>query len=103
MPSGMQQMSDLEYVISWGMITAKNGGEMDDVIYNIPIPIPGKINIFVEKLWNDSNDVNGKRPESITVQLMANGNAVSDKTLTLNAGNNWSGSFDNLDEYEGDI
>ena len=34
---------------------------------------------------------------------MANGNAVSDKTLTLNAGNNWSGSFDNLDEYEGDI
>ena len=102
-PSGMQQMSDLESVISWGMITAKNGGEMDDVIYNIPIPIPGKINIFVEKVWNDSNDVNGKRPESITVQLMANGNAVSDKTLTLNAGNNWSGSFDNLDEYEGDI
>ena len=102
-PSGMQQMSDLEYVISWGMIATKNGGEMDDVIYNIPIPIPGKINIFVEKVWNDSNDVNGKRPESITVQLMANGNAVSDKTLTLNAGNNWSGSFDNLDEYEGDI
>ena len=102
-PSGMQQMSDLEYVISWGMIAAKNGGEMDDVIYNIPIPIPGKINIFVEKVWNDSDDVDGKRPESITVQLMANGNAVSDKTLTLNAGNNWSGSFDNLDEYEGDI
>ena len=102
-PSGMQQMSDLEYVISWGMIATKNGGEMDDVIYNIPIPIPGKINIFVEMVWNDSDDVDGKRPESITVQLMANGNAVSDKTLTLNAGNNWSGNFDNLDEYEGDI
>ena len=39
----------------------------------------------------------------IVTMLMANGNAVSDKTLTLNAGNNWSGSFDNLDEYEGDI
>ena len=36
-PDGMQQMSDLDSRISWGEITAVNGGEMPDVIYNWPV------------------------------------------------------------------
>ncbi|MFR7388404.1 MAG: Cna B-type domain-containing protein [Blautia faecis] len=39
----------------------------------------------VKKVWNDSNDQDGKRPAELTVNLM-NGNTVV-RTVTLNAGN----------------
>ena len=41
---------------------------------------------MVKKVWNDSNDQDGKRPAELTVNLM-NGNTVV-RTVTLNAGNN---------------
>ena len=63
-------------------------------------------NIYVEptvtktarKTWEGDN-VN-LRPESITVQLLANGNEVSGKTAILTAGNNWTAEFTGLQKYE---
>ena len=46
---------------------------------------PETIDIPVTKIWSDSNNQDGLRPTSITVQLYANNVAVSGKTLTLNA------------------
>ena len=56
-----------------------------------------KISIPVTKAWNDQDNIDGIRPSSITVTLYADGVSTG-KTLTLNAGNSWSGTFTNLDK-----
>lgn len=56
----------------------------------------GKTSVSVKKIWKDSNNQDGIRPEKITVQLLENGENT-DKTLTLDEKNNWSGSFTDLD------
>ena len=58
-----------------------------------------KIEVKVTKVWEDKDNQDGKRPESITVKLFANGQPTN-KTLTLTKENGWKGSFDNLDEYK---
>ena len=63
---------------------------------------PGKTSISVEKIWNDNNNQDGKRPTSIQVQLKANGNNEGE-TITLNAENNWKYTWNNLSEYENGI
>lgn len=57
----------------------------------------------VTVFWNDNSDKDGKRPETVTVQLLADGKVLEGKTLTLSAadftGNTWKGSFDGLPTY----
>ena len=55
--------------------------------------------IDVTKSWQDNNNNDGIRPESITVVLLADGVETS-KTLVLTNDNNWSGSFTDLDKYK---
>ena len=50
------------------------------------------------KTWKDNDDQDGKRPESIKVNLLANGKVVQSKTVT--ASDNWKYSFTNLPEFE---
>ena len=56
------------------------------------------ISISGTKTWNDANNQDGKRPDSITVNLLANGEKVASKEVT--AADNWSYTFDNLPVYE---
>ena len=58
---------------------------------------PEKISISGSKTWNDNNNQDGKRPESITVRLFADGTEVTSKAVTAN--DNWSWSFTGLDKY----
>lgn len=58
-----------------------------------------QVNIPVEKVWNDSNDQDGKRPNSVTVTLYADGQSTG-QSLTLNEANGWKGTFENLAESE---
>ena len=76
---------DTEYEIS------DNGVE----IYNHHTP--EKVSVEGSKTWNDNGDQDGKRPESITVRLFADGTEVTSKTVTAN--DNWSWSFTGLDKY----
>ena len=57
-----------------------------------------KIDILVKKVWNDNNDQDGKRPESITVKLLFNESEGT--TLTLSKENGWQGTFTGLDQYD---
>ena len=59
---------------------------------------PEKTLVKVAKTWQDANNQDGKRPANITITLLADG-VETDKTLILNANNNWTGSFTDLDEY----
>ena len=61
----------------------------------------GNITIPVAKKWADADNQDGIRPESVTVELLKNGNpCIPAKTITLNSGNNWNGRFPDLPEYE---
>ena len=52
------------------------------------------------KTWNDSDNQDGKRPESITVRLLANGEEKDSQTVTADENGNWTYSFENLPKYE---
>ena len=58
---------------------------------------PAKIEIPVEKTWYDADDQDGKRTDSVTIELLADGEDTG-KTLTLDKTNSWKGSFTDLDQ-----
>lgn len=51
--------------------------------------------IKVVKKWDDDNDRDKKRPNSVTVRLYANGKPEG-KTLTLDENNKWAGEFGDI-------
>lgn len=65
----------------------------------IEVPVQ-KINITVTKRWNDENDKDGIRPDSIDIDLLRNGTVFATATLTSAAG--WMYQFNDLDETDGD-
>ncbi|WP_066191397.1 Cna B-type domain-containing protein [Gracilibacillus timonensis] len=60
---------------------------------------PGKVDIPVEKVWDDANNQDGNRPDGIRVNLLADGEETS-RNIILNESNNWEASFTDLDEYQ---
>ncbi len=54
-----------------------------------------KTSVSVTKEWNDNNNQYGKQPESVQVQLYADG-TKSDAPVTLNADNNWTYTWEKL-------
>ena len=56
---------------------------------------PGKTSVTVTKRWEDDNDQDGKRPNTIKVQLYADGKAQG-KEVELSTKNNWTHTFSNL-------
>ncbi len=62
---------------------------------------PETTSLGVNKVWNDANNQDGSRPDSITVHLVKNG-VKTNQSATLNAANNWSNAnaFTNLPVYE---
>ena len=58
---------------------------------------PKETSVTVTKRWNDSNDKDKLRPESIKVQLYANGEKKGE-AVELKADSNWSHTWNNLPE-----
>ena len=58
-----------------------------------------KVDVKAIKIWDDANNYDNYRPDSINVQLYANGNAYGDE-ITLNDSNNWSYTWEGLDKNE---
>lgn len=56
-------------------------------------------NISITKVWDDEDDADELRPESVTVKLIADNNAT-DYTVELNAENQWTASFTDLAVYK---
>ena len=51
-----------------------------------------------EKIWNDNSDADGKRPGSITVNLLQNGKQIDSKTVDKST--DWKYSFTDLPKYD---
>ena len=78
-------------------------GEQDDDDFE-KIVIEAQTQVTVNKVWNDNNNQDGIRPDSIQVQLVKEVDGekteVEDKVITLSDDNQWKGTFDNLSVYE---
>ncbi|WP_231503939.1 Cna B-type domain-containing protein, partial [Bacillus sp. UNC437CL72CviS29] len=73
---------------------AENGVELD---------IPNKvktISVSGTKIWDDYNNKFGKRPESITVQLLQNGTELKTQEVKADQTGNWNFDFKDLPKYD---
>ncbi|MCW6661548.1 Cna B-type domain-containing protein, partial [Aerococcaceae bacterium NML201209] len=59
---------------------------------------PEKIGLTGKKTWEDANNQDGKRPDTITVNLLAEGKIV--QTVTANQASNWTYNFIDLPKYK---
>ena len=59
---------------------------------------PEKVEVSGTKTWNDNGNKDGKRPEKLTVYLLADGVRVDSKEISEATG--WKYSFTNLDKYK---
>ncbi|MBQ1195616.1 MAG: Cna B-type domain-containing protein, partial [Clostridia bacterium] len=59
---------------------------------------PETINVSGTKTWNDADNQDGKRPESITINLLANGKEIAEANVTAETA--WQYTFENLPKYE---
>lgn len=74
-------------------------GSMTDGFTITNTHVPEMIDeIKVTKVWIDAEDQDGKRPASITINLLADKEKVAD--IVLNDENGWSGSFNELPMYK---
>ena len=60
---------------------------------------PEKVDVDVEKVWEDDNNRDGLRPASITVALLADG-VETGEAKDLSESTSWKASFTGLDKYE---
>ncbi|KAJ82761.1 collagen adhesin precursor [Enterococcus faecalis NY9] len=56
------------------------------------------VNLHGQKTWNDKDNQDGKRPEKINANLLANGKVVATKEVSEAEG--WQYAFENLPKYE---
>ena len=62
---------------------------------------PEVTDVIVIKVWDDADDQDGKRPESLTVTL-SNGDTIVG-SVTLNATNGWTATIKDLPVYAGGV
>ena len=60
--------------------------------------VPATVDVEGKKTWDDANNQDGVRPESITVKLFANGIEVDSKEVK--ASDNWEYTFKNLPKFK---
>ena len=70
----------------------------EEKFYLTPLSKNPAIDIDVTGLWEDDDDNDGTRPESVNVTLYANGKETG-RTITLSEENDWSGTFEELAVY----
>ncbi|ERL12127.1 LPXTG cell wall anchor domain protein [Coriobacteriaceae bacterium BV3Ac1] len=74
---------------------AADGHSVTNTLINPKIQIKGS------KVWDDANDQDGIRPDSVVVSLRANGKDTG-QSATLTKENSWAFSFEGLDTYDSD-
>ena len=90
----------LECITKVNNTLVENAGAADITFIN-EFRIP-TIDIAVLKVWKDTNNKEGERPDSIKVQLLADGKEIDGGILTLTADTGWSGVFKDMPKYAAD-
>ena len=63
-------------------------------------PAPDVVGVSGIKVWDDGDDADGLRPESIEVRLFANGELAASATVT--AADGWAFAFEGLPKFDSD-
>jgi hypothetical protein len=64
------------------------------------ILVPEKTKVHVTKVWDDAQNSEGKRPEAITVNLLADGEVIASQNLSDE--NGWAWTFEDLEVFDGE-
>ncbi len=86
--NGQEIVYTVEEVVPTGYISNIDG----TTIVNTHVPEVTEVN--VSKVWDDAEDNDGKRPASVTVDLLADGVKIDEAVLS--ADNDWKATFNNL-------
>ncbi|MBQ8994313.1 MAG: Cna B-type domain-containing protein [Oscillospiraceae bacterium] len=78
----------------------KEGKEQETIVFNNEKVVVEKITISGKKTWDDAEDQDRIRPESIVVDLYADGTKVDSRTVTQE--DDWAWEFSDLDKYDGE-
>ena len=68
-------------------------------VYRAILPEPFGINVSMD--WQDGNNIDNDRPDSVEVGLKVDGKVIEDLTLTLSEDNDWTDEFENIDPEMG--
>lgn len=63
-------------------------------VYRAILPEPFGINVSMD--WQDGNNSDNDRPESVEVGLKVDGKVIENLTLTLSEDNSWTDAFENI-------
>ena len=58
------------------------------------------VNVVGTVMWDDGDNIDGKRPNSVTLHLYKNGEEIGSKTVAPDASGNWAYSFGEYPLYE---
>lgn len=74
--------------------------KVNDYEYIFINTLTGKTEYEGTKFWKDNNNLYGTRPNSIIVNLLANGNLLETKEVTKDENGKWKYIFENLVKYD---
>lgn len=72
----------------------------EEKVIDITNRLTGTTELGGGKTWKDNNNAYGTRPDSIIVNLLANGEKVQDKEVTEGESGNWNFFFANLVKFD---
>ena len=87
----------IEYSLKEEPVEGYEPSVRDAVITNTHAPETTRVE--VSKIWDDDNNRDGIRPESVTVNLLADGQIVQTATVTAGEKGDWSYCFEDLPKY----
>lgn len=73
-----------------------SGNNVDNVVFEFYNRTDVR-NITVSKVWDDGENQDGLRPGSVNVTLRRRGDSIFSQSVTLNAVNGWTWTWENLD------
>lgn len=95
---GVQEDSVAGYTYSLSWVDGTT--DADPLLGNLTnMHDPEKTEVTGIKTWEDANDAAGRRPDSIKLDLYANGKKVKSQTVRADAEGNWTYKFTNLDKF----
>ena len=96
---GNYTFSEVCDAANYERVDQKPTGTWDEETYTVSytnrLTVDNEVKLVVKKNWDDSNNSDGIRPDSVNIRVYRNG-TKTDYHDTLSAGNNWTVEFNNL-------
>ncbi len=92
------QQADDSGQIPTAVSISKDGNAVDSIVFDNKTTEIETVSIHASKIWNDNENKNGSRPESITIVLLADDKIIDSMVISNRDG--WTCSFEGLPKYD---